>query len=481
MTAMYSIRNRISIGIITSMIMILLVLSAALYYRVVDQVQTVFDQSVFDKAQALISLTELDEEGLEFDFAEDGVMPEFVDGVDRQYYQLWQQAEEELIRSPSLTEHQLPISGLALGEYRFADQQLIDGRAGRLIEINFMPRVEFDEEEEDENYPLPTAKPITMVFARERESLDHTLQTVAWSIVSLNSLMILVAVALIWKLISNGLAPLARLAREVGEIDESSLDARIAQSAKPCREIAPIEQQLNQLLKRLQSAFEREKRFSSNVAHELRTPLSELKTLAEVGCMDPDDRDQVESFFQDVGEISGQMEKIVVTLLELTRSEAGLLRNDPEKIDLHDYCESVWQQSINGSAGDKHLLNQVPRDLVVYSDRDKLGIILGNLFTNAVCYSPDNAKVTVSVHDNDGRLELQVQNATTDLKPEDVLHMRDRFWRKEQAENQSGHSGLGLTLVDALARIMKMEIALDLDDQGIFRVSVGVFQAIPQG
>jgi two-component system sensor histidine kinase QseC len=477
---MYSIRNRISFSIIISMVVILLVMAFLLYFRVVEQVQNVFDQSIYDKAQALISLTELDEEGLEFDFAEDGVMPEYVDGPDLQYYQLWQTQQQELIRSPSLGDHSLPSDGVALGQHRLADLQLVDGRAGRLIEIGFMPRVEMedDEDEPDDAYPRPVAQPITMVVARERESLDRTLGIVAWSIFALNALLIIVAVTLIWKLIGVGLAPLSRLAHQVGQIDESCLGVRIEHSGRPSKEIAPIERQLNHLLQRLQSAFEREKRFSSNVAHELRTPLSELRTLAEVGQMVDDDPQQIHAFFNDVGAVSAQMEKIVVTLLELTRSEAGLLCNDPEDIVLHTYCDSVWDQAINGSATDKLLVNEVPEDLVVHSDRDKLRIILSNLFTNAVCYSPDFARVGIRVSETGGRLALEVRNATTNLKPEDVLHMRDRFWRKDQAQDQGGHSGLGLTLVDALAHIMKMDIDFNLDEQGTLLVRISGLQPV---
>ncbi|MDJ0832837.1 MAG: sensor histidine kinase N-terminal domain-containing protein [Gammaproteobacteria bacterium] len=474
---MYSIRNRLSYRIIIAMILVLSVMSALLYYRVAGHVQAVFDQAVYDKAQALISLTELDEEGLEFDFAEDGVMLEFVDGQDQQYYQLWEAGGTELIRSPSLQEHQLPMPGLTLGQHRFDDIELADGRAGRMIAINFMPRVEFDEEEiEDTDYQLPEARPIVMVFARERMSLDDTLYAVGWSIFLLNILVIIFVAALIWQLVGRGLAPLSNLARQVSGIDESNLDARLSHSGEQSRELAPIEHQLNHLLERMQSAFEREKRFSANVAHELRTPLSELKTLAEVGRMVPEDQEQIAGFFEDVGDISSQMEKVVVTLLELTRSEAGLLQNEPEDILLFDYCEHIWRHAVNGSGREKLLINQVPRNLVVHSDADKLGMILSNLFINAVCYSPDQAEVKVRTVERDGRLALEVQNATTDLKPEDIVHMKDRFWRKNKAQEKAGHSGLGLTLVDALARIMQMDIKLDLDDEGIFHVRLAGLQ-----
>ena len=441
-------------------------------------VEEIFDTALYDKAHSLISLTELDEEGLEFDFAEEGVMLEFQEHAVHQYYQLWEEGVELLIKSPSLGDRDLPMLGTSLGLHQFADLALPDGRSGRLIEIVFMPRVEIEDDEEDEDYgqEIQPAKPVTMVFARERESLDATLLAIGVTVSGVVLAVLILSGLLIWRLVGSGLSPLSNLARQVGDIDESNLEARLTHEGEQSIEIAPIEDQLNHLLERLQSAFEREKRFSSNVAHELRTPLSELKTLVEVAGMVPEDPVQLAEFFRDVGAISGQMEKIVITLLELARSEAGLLRSDPEDIELSRYCDEIWQHSINGQGSSKSLVKSMPDDLVISTDRDKLGMILSNLFINAVSYSPNNAEIHILAEVRNDNVVLEVKNASINLKPEDILHMKDRFWRKQKAHDSSGHSGLGLTLVDALARIMKLDVSLELDNQQTFMVTISGIQ-----
>ena len=475
---MYSIRRQLNGTIIASMLALLAFAAALLYYRVSGEVERVFDRAIYDKAQALISLTELDEDGLEFDFAEDGAMLEFTVAAEvPEYYQLWEAGAELLLKSPSLGDTGLPRAGVALGEHRFADIELADGRAGRLIETRFMPRVEDEDEDDEEELdlgPLPEPQPITLVYARERESLDATLFAIGFTIFGVFSLVLLLSGLLVWRLVGRGLAPLAKLAGQVAEIDESRLDQRLVHDGEQSLEIAPIENQLNHLLERLQSAFEREKRFSANAAHELRTPLSELRALAEVGRMLPEDREQVLAFFADVAAISGQMEKIVITLLELARSEAGLLRTDPEDIELAAFCEEIWKQTLNGN--DKTLIRQIPEGLVINTDREKLGMILGNLFGNAISYSPDDAEVRIAAEIRNERVVLEVRNAATDLKPEDVVHMRDRFWRKHRAHHEDGHTGLGLTLVDALARIMKLDVSLSLDERQTFMVTISGLQ-----
>ena len=471
---MYSIRNKLNFTIMVSMIVVLSVTAAFLYLRVASQVEAVFDGAVLNKAHSLISLTELDEEGLEFDFAEEGVMLEFQQGENLEYYQLWEQGVNLLIKSPSLEEADLPRLSTVLGQHQFADLPLPDGRTGRLIEINFMPRVEIEDDPDDEDYgaEIPPAKPVTMVFARERESLDDTLFVIGTTIFGVMLIVLLIVGLLVWRLVGSGLSPLSNLAKQVGEIDESKLDARLTHEGDQVTEIAPIENQLNHLLERLQSAFEREKRFSSNAAHELRTPLAELKTLAEVAKMVPDDPQQVISFFNDIEEISGQMEKVVTTLLELARSEAGLLRVDPEDIELSRYCDEIWQHAINDGAGNRSLVKHIPEDLVINIDRDKLGMILSNLFGNAVSYSPDNAEIEMTAEIRNDIVVIEVKNMSTDLKPEDIVHMKDRFWRKQKIQGENGHSGLGLTLVEALAKIMKLNVSLQLDNQHTFMVTI---------
>jgi two-component system sensor histidine kinase QseC len=471
---MYSIRKKLNFTIIASMIVVLSITAGFLYVRVAGHVEKVFDDALYDKAQALISLTELDEEGLEFDFAEDGVMLEFQEHPPLQYYQLWENGVDLLIKSPSLGESNLPRIGTEPDSHHLADMKLPDGRDGRLIEINFLPRVEIEDDEEDEDYGavIPPSLPVTMVFARERETLDATLFAIGSTIFGVIVIVLLISGLLIWRLVGDGLSPLSNLAKQVSAIDESNLGARLDHAGDQSVEIAPIENQLNHLLERLQSAFEREKRFSANAAHELRTPLSELKTLAEVARMVPEDREQVVSFFNDIGDISEQMEKMVATLLELSRSEAGLLRTDPENIDLAQYCEEIWEHAVNGQSSNKSLLKQIPEGLFIYTDREKLGMILSNLFVNAVSYSPDNAEIEISAEICNGNVVFEVRNASIDLKSEDILHMKDRFWRKQTIQGESGHSGLGLTLVEALAGVMKLDVNLRLDNQQTFMVTI---------
>ena len=319
---------------------------------------------------------------------------------------------------------------------------------------------------------LPEAKSVTLVYARERLTLDNTLFAIGFTIFTIVMVVLLLTGLLVWHFVGRGLIPLSTLAKQVSEINESSLSARLKHQGESSLEVDPIIDQLNHLLERLQSAFERERRFSSNVAHELRTPLSELKTLAEVGGMMPEDRSQISQFFKDVGEISNQMERVVVTLLDLTRSEAGLLFNDPEEMALSELCDTIWTSVTKDRGVVKKFIKHVQDDLLISTDREKFSMILGNVLSNAISYSPSDAEIELTSEVNDDYLVLHVKNVATDLSPEDVQHMKDRFWRKNRSDRDAGHSGLGLTLVDALARILSLNVTLDLDSRNTFIVTI---------
>ena len=478
---MYSIRNKLSLGIIFGMLVVLSLTTLLLYYLIAREVQTVFDTALLDKAHAMISLTELDaEDGLEFDFTE-GIMPEFDAESNAQYYQVWEQGIDLLVKSPSLAEQDLPRPETGLGEHQFVDLDLADGRPGRLIVINYLPRLELEDDDEADKaegqLEIPVPQPLTLALARERESLDRMLFSIGLLISAIMLLVAMVCGIMVRRMIGSGLTPLSSLARQVGEIDESRLELRLSRSGEQSMEMAPIEDQINRLLERLQAAFEREKRFSSNVAHELRTPLAELRTLSEVGKMVPEERGQIMAFFNDVADISKQMETVVLTLLELARSDAGLLQSEPEEIVLQEYCDLVWQQSVAETSNGRQLVNHVSGDLVINTDREKLGMILSNLFTNAVSYSPVDAEVRIGIEIRNNKIAIQVSNFTIDLKQEDIVHMKDRFWRKHKARVAVGHSGLGLALVEALAHIMDLKVNLHLDHERDFLVTISGLSA----
>jgi two-component system sensor histidine kinase QseC len=228
--------------------------------------------------------------------------------------------------------------------------------------------------------------------------------------------------------------------------------------------------QVNALLDRLRASFERERRFTGNVAHELRTPIAELRTLADVGARWPGDAAAAARFFEDVRAVAGRMEGLVADLLLLARCQAGVERVVGEPTSLRDTVLAAWRPlDAAASRAGLRFREEVPADLVVESDPDKLAIVVGNLLRNAVAYSKPGGEVRCVGRRIDATFRLDVANAAERLAPEDLGRLGEPFWRKDESRSSEEHAGLGLALVCAVSGLLGIGVRFEQEDDGTFR------------
>jgi two-component system sensor histidine kinase QseC len=265
-----------------------------------------------------------------------------------------------------------------------------------------------------------------------------------------------------------GLRPLDEIRRQVARLNPSSLTSGVRVRTQTT-ELAPVVRQLNDLLHRLDAAFLRERQFSSDVAHELRTPLAELRTLTEVGRQWPEDTKAVTQYFADAQAISLHMERLVVSLLTLARCEEGTLQVSPQPINVRELVEASWAL-VARPAEEKSLAFQctIPSTYCVTSDRDLLRTVLSNLLHNAVTYSPSQSAIQCVAATEGKAVRLTIRNPTADLTPADLPHIFKRFWRKDPARTAGDHTGLGLAIVQALSDLLHLGVDVALDAEHHF-------------
>lgn len=445
-----------------------------------------FDNALIDRARSLITLTEysVPDREIEFEFA-DEIMPEFDQATDRMYFQLLLMDSTVIERSNSLADGALPVLGVALDGFDFTDLTLPDGRAGRLVETVFYPR----QDDEDDVAPASVEQiammpMIRLSIARDRSALDAQVAFFRELIVVYVLLTGLMLAILVSTMIRRGLYPLKSLAKDVGRMDETNLSGGIQFSyQREVSELVLIKEQLSALAIRLGHAFEREKRFSSDVAHELYTPISELKLMAEVGKLSAHDADSIRSLLEDAENISDQMHGIVNDLFTLTDAESGTTERDLVEIDLADLVKEVVDSIRNGDQEfvSMGFTNNVVIGCTVFTDREKLRIIVRNLLSNAFSYGTGEGGVTVSsvAMAEDSTLSLVVENPVLDLNQNDLDRMRDRFWRKDQSRTGTKHAGLGLSIADAMANYLGLKIEFRLNGGGRLTASLHGLTACP--
>ncbi|MEO8481964.1 MAG: ATP-binding protein [Acidobacteriota bacterium] len=377
----------------------------------------------------------------------------------RPYFQLWRQRDGATVaHSESLRSTRLPKPEGVTDEPRLWN---LDGPAGPARALAIAFRLPPPLEEREEQQAAPSAA-LELMVVKSRNDLDRTLATLALVLVGTGGLLLAATIAAVPPLLTRQLAPLKDLTEHAAGINAPSLSTRFQTGPLP-EELAPIGLALNALVSRLEQAFERERRFSADVAHELRTPIAELRALAELAMRWPESRDlHLES--EALG-IAAQMEGVVTRLLALLRSERGELAVTRESADLATVMRRSWRPFAVAAAR-KHLsvMWQDTESGSVDIDLVLLRSILANLFENAVEYAPANGTVVIGSTFESERFAIRVANTVTALTSADAAQMFDRFWRGDAARAHGDHSGLGLALARAFARAMGGDLEAGLPE-----------------
>jgi two-component system heavy metal sensor histidine kinase CusS len=469
-----SIRRKLILGLLLGLIALLLVSGTILYSYMNTVLSGQFDVALTAEARVICGLVKLQHNGeIEIDNPQ-GAISQLGGGASLRYFQVWREDGTVLLRSPALGKNDLPgfNSGgaTAADAPAFADFELPQGRPGRVVLMHFMPVPE------DEDVPSDAAshkssaqladKRVIVAVAQDRSELKGIMTVLFSALLGIAAFMAIGIVAVVSAGVRRGLSPLERVAAEAAKIDPNALDFRFSLAGLPA-ELQPICLRLNDSLERLQKAFARERRFTADVAHELRTPIAELRSLADVALKWEGDRETSLGYFKDAQDVARQMERIVTTLLSLARCQSGTMTVVREGVNLGDLIREAWDGH-RQAAAERHLA--VTFDLsgqsVVETDRTMLHSIVSNLLANAAQYARIGGTVACRAIANGSGLKFVVMNDVDCLSPDDLPHMLEAFWRKDAARTDGSHCGLGLTLVEAYAAALggKIEFSLPQHD-----------------
>jgi signal transduction histidine kinase len=218
-------------------------------------------------------------------------------------------------------------------------------------------------------------------------------------------------------------------------------------------EIANLATTLNEMLARLQQAFERERRFVDDASHELRTPLGILKAELELALRRSRTKEELEAALASAAEESERLNRLAEDLLVLARSDRGGLPLKRMKIDLPTLVRKTVE-SFTGRACDNEIeiTISVPPDLIVAADELRLQQALGNLLANALSHTPRGGRILVSaVIDTSRQLILSVADSGAGFSDKFVERAFDRFTRADTGRSRrAGGAGLGLAIVKSI-------------------------------
>lgn len=461
---MKTIRQQLTRKLLSGFALLLGLGGAGIYISTRAALLEEFDDALRAKAMAITSLTKHEKNQIEVEVP-GRLMRGFDERVAKDFFEIWDANLVPLERSESLGESNLPCRFGPFKDPEFWNLRLPSGFAGRAVGFVFAP-----EKDEDEKGDTAVSGAVQLVVASDRRELDETLATLALVLAGSGLLLLMVTGLVVPRVLGRELFPLNQLADQAACISADSLASRFPTDGLP-GELTPISRRLNDLLKRLQQSFERERSFSADLAHELRTPIAELRSMAELALKWPEAREPQTD--REVLAIAMQMESIVNRLLALLRSEQGQLPLLRENIALGPLVESVWQPLAKKAAGKQLDVTRNMRDSDrIETDPVLLRSILSNIMDNAVEYSPLGGIIRIAAGVENGRFTLQLTNTVEHLSPDEVPKIFDRFWRKDAARSNNEHSGLGLSLSRAFAQVLGYELKAIMSGESLLALSL---------
>jgi signal transduction histidine kinase len=253
------------------------------------------------------------------------------------------------------------------------------------------------------------------------------------------------------------------------EITNGAYDRRVQIKGR-YKEIERLGATFNRMLDRIQSLLNSMKEINDNIAHDLRSPLTIIRGVAEMSLLKgksvDDYKDMAASTIEECDTLIG----MINTMLDITEAEAGVNGIKAEEFELvtlvREACELfrpiTEEKKIN-------LKTDLPESLTFKSDRKKMQRIVTNLLENAIKYTPEDGTVAVSALAQNGEIRIEFEDTGIGISESDLPHIFERFYRCDRSRSQSG-VGLGLSLVKAYTESINGTIHVEstLNEGSIF-------------
>ncbi len=260
----------------------------------------------------------------------------------------------------------------------------------------------------------------------------------------------------------RALGPVDRIAATARAITATALDRRL--DVPPTGdELQRLSATLNEMLDRLQAAFEETRRFTADASHELRTPVALIRTAAEVALRRSRSADEYRSTLEAILREAERTSVLLQDLLTLARADAGVYSFERSRLDLGEIVAGR-REALEALCTGHGLEFQLESGSAppISGDRSALARVVLILVSNAVRYTPAPGLVRLTVGEAGGRAFVEVGDTGIGIAPEDLPRVFDRFFRADRARSRDeGGVGLGLSIAKWIVEEHGGEIRLD--------------------
>jgi two-component system sensor histidine kinase QseC len=469
MKSPWSLQQRLAAALVLGGGLTLGVLFLALDYFVDRELYSRFDDALVARGRALAGLVEARPPVTRP--AVEERWPEYAANRHQEFYQVWDETGATLARSASSHAADLPRPPRAVaGRPVLYDLILPDGHRGRAVALVVTAPGAAD----------GAGLRRLLVVATEREAIESLESRLHASLVlgTLGALAVMGFASVV--AVRRGLAPLAEFGRAMTARaaatttrDATALAPAAADPGQLPRELQPIARTLDAALDETLAALAREQRFARDAAHELRTPLAELRMLAEDLPRTPQTAADVAAIVRTVD----GMTRAVEALLALARCEAGLEAPSVEPLDLAALVRRQFDLLAAERAARGLVLEAaLPAELWISSDAAMLERILANLVGNAVAHAPAASQIHVGLVPGVDGLALCIVNPLTERDAARITVAAGARGGPTSGAG-AGHAGLGVLLARALARQLGLQLDFETRE-GQLTVTLGGLVAV---
>jgi two-component system heavy metal sensor histidine kinase CusS len=308
----------------------------------------------------------------------------------------------------------------------------------------------------------PSASPTRIIqVALDRTYEEDLLARYRRNMVLVLGLALVVCALAGYRIARRGLQPVAEIAETARRIRATTLDERLEVRGLPA-ELFVLANTFNEMLDRLEGSFKRLSQFSADIAHELRTPVNNLRGEAEVALGKARSPEEYREVLGSCLEECGRLTRIIASLLFLARAESPETQLAKEPVEVGRELSAI-REFYEAAAVEAGVTLKVDagNHIVADLDRTLFQRALSNLVANALAHTPPGGTVTLSAVRDGSQVRVEVADTGRGIPQEHLAHVFDRFYRVDQARTTtSGRVGLGLAIVKSIAVLHRGSTAI---------------------
>lgn len=291
----------------------------------------------------------------------------------------------------------------------------------------------------------------------------HYLEALKKNLLAIAAVISLLIILVIRIAVRQGHLPLRNVSNAIKNITSENLDARLEPSRVPV-ELEQLVISFNQMIEKIEDVFTRQANFSADIAHEIRTPITNLVTQAEIALSQNRSPKELEDVLYSSLEEYNRMTRMVSDMLFLAQADNNQLIPDRVMFDLSAEVMKVFD-FFEAWAEERHIaltFNGMP--CLIEGDPQMFRRAINNLLSNALRYTPAGKTVTVSLRKQDNDVELVTENPGTPIPPAHLPKLFDRFYRVDPSRQRKGEgSGIGLAIVKSIVTAHHGKVRVESD------------------